>query len=316
MKEEYDQDENGNDFDKRFQPDQVKRRFNDGESHSEESKRWKQENKDQVRQLQDIITSDDVKPTDLDSVKQELAKSLERMFSFEEKMDSELKEIEARFDALQEQTQEISKRAEARVTEYEDTLEKTKDLQQQTKQIHEETQSLKKTASNLIKREAGASIGSEFAERRNELENSLLWWKGGALASIIMLLIASTIIYQDISSTTVQGFTVVSKVALLLPISVAVWFTASHYGQQRKLMEEYEFKANIALSLMGFREILREELPEEERERTGDFVVDTMEKIYSDPIAKAYDSENQQGGVRPTQGQSSLTDLIYRFGNE
>lgn len=73
-------------------------------------------------------------------------------------------------------------------------------------------------------------------------------------------------------------------------------------------MEEYEFKSNIALSLMGFREVLREELPEDERDKIGQFVIDTMEKIYSDPIETINSAEQNEDNGELTQ--NSIASLL------
>lgn len=52
-------------------------------------------------------------------------------------------------------------------------------------------------------------------------------------------------------------------------------------------MEEYEFRARMALSLEGFREILRDERVSDDSEIVAEFVRDTMERIYLNPQENA-----------------------------
>ena len=82
-------------------------------------------------------------------------------------------------------------------------------------------------------------------------------------------------------------------------------------------MEEYEFKANIALSLLGFREVLREEIPEEEQEKVGEFVIQTLDKIYQNPMAKNSDqsaeNSNSQDNMIYTGSAQTLVDTINRL---
>lgn len=225
-----------------------------------------------------------------------------------ETVEKRYEEIDTRLNELDEIEDDIKNKSE----KFDEIYEDSRELRYELKQLRSETEDLKETASNLVKREAGASIGSEFAARRDELKKTLVWWKRATIGSILFLLGASLAIYYDITHSSAQNMTVISKMTLLLPISVAVWFTAAHYNQQRKLIEIYEFKANIALSLMGFREVLREELPEDERDKIGQFVVETMDKIYTDPLDTVSNSEKGQDGGPMSENQ--MISMMRKFG--
>lgn len=225
---------------------------------------------------------------------------------------------------LQEQQRQINDRREELNRLINKTSEKEKkidealgDLENKKSEIDEtveEAKDLKETASNLVKGEASASLGEEFKQRKEELRETLRYWKAASTASILLLLASSLLIYLDVSSGGGSGLALLSKVAIILPISVSVWFTVSNYSQQKKLMNEYEFKANMALSLMGFREILKEDLPEDQQEKVGEFITDTMDKIYSNPYENIQGSEQQPDNVPLTGGQGSLAKLIQSLG--
>ncbi len=254
--------------------------------------------------------------SELEEQSNEIGKKIDHLTDLERDIEESKKELteelaryEGQIDEMQERTKDLQDKVDDRIEEYNTASDDYTQLAERLEENIQKSEELLETASNLVQREAGSSIGVDFSERKKELESSLRWWKAGSAISIIMLIISAFLIYQDISSTALsQGYASLSKVLLLLPISVAVWFTSSNYNQQKKLMEEYEFKSNIALSLMGFREVLREELPEDERDKIGQFVIDTMEKIYSDPIETINSAEQNEDNGELTQ--NSIASLL------
>ncbi|SEJ36761.1 AAA family ATPase [Halohasta litchfieldiae] len=167
-------------------------------------------------------------------------------------------------------------------------LNKLDEKQDEILSKEEKIRQLEETARGLIKRTTSASLGKQFSERKDQLEQNLEYWKYASIGSILVLLLFAGFIYYDIStSTTTTIDTNIAKVFLILSVSVAVWFTVSNYRRQKILMEEYEFRARMALSLDGYREILRDEQISEDSEIVAEFVRDTMDKIYLNPQENA-----------------------------
>lgn len=82
-------------------------------------------------------------------------------------------------------------------------------------------------------------------------------------------------------------------------------------------MHEYEFKSNMALSLMGFREVLQEDIPDDEQSKVGEFVIETMDKIYSNPQQNIDQNgqEGQDANQNPVPGgQAALAQAIKKLG--
>jgi len=142
---------------------------------------------------------------------------------------------------------------------------------------------LEESARGLVEKSISGSLGEQFAERKSELEENLKYWKFASIGTIFFLSASSIVIYYDITTSGATIETNFAKITLIIPISIAVWFSVSNYRRQKKLMEEYEFKARMALSLTGFREILREEQIDDESEIVAEFVRDTMGQIYTIP---------------------------------
>lgn len=216
--------------------------------------------------------------------------------SSQEGLEKKLNEAEHRLSEIRGQQNAI------------DNLEE--ELETKTKKIED----LQQTAEGLLERTTSGALGEQFDDRKKELEKTLQYWKAASVASILALLLAAGVLYADIRTGGSDALLSISKLALILPISVAVWFTVSNYSRQKKLMEEYEFKARMALSLNGFREVLREEVGEENQEEVAQFVTATMEKIYSNPQQNIENTgdKGQQGAESPP-AQGPLVELLRKY---
>jgi hypothetical protein len=130
-----------------------------------------------------------------------------------------------------------------------------------------------------------SKIVKEFENRKENLEDSLKWWKIWTVCSVILMFISSGFLYIDISNTADVSLATLSKTSLLVPVLIVVWFSFGQYKTHKQLIEQYEFKMSMADSLMGFREILKEDFAEEEQERVGEFVIEAVDRMYSAPVA-------------------------------
>ena len=168
-----------------------------------------------------------------------------------------------------------------KVTEYETKLELA---EQELQRLLEVNKDLENKVLELLSSAVGGVLGKTFGERKSELNKSEIFWKRSTFASILLLFVAATFIYIDLLKGVSESPVILSKITLLIPISAAVWFTASNYNRERKLLEEYAFKSSISLSLNSYRKVLNEELPDEEKNKISSFLINSMEKIYSSPL--------------------------------
>ena len=134
--------------------------------------------------------------------------------------------------------------------EFEKLLEKNKNLEDDAEQLANKL-------SESMNMEISDSLGGDFEQRKSDIDDSLQTWKWLTGGSIVLLIVASGIIYWDIATSASSGsLNILSKVALILPISVAVWFTSNNYRRERMLKEEYAFKSTLSRSMDGFRKIV------------------------------------------------------------
>lgn len=199
----------------------------------------------------------------------------------------------------------------------EQKIDQAEKLETELKITKEEINQLRQDTSNLVKERTGEALGDVFAQRKLELETSMKRWMLASGLAILLLTGTAVAIYLDITSGTQQSTVLLSKVVLIIPISVGVWFAVSNYSRQRKLMQQYEFKSNIAVSLRGFREVLQDSSSDAGEELVAEFVLESMDKIYSDPQSNINSTEeqSQQSGppVTPSQQSRSLIEELRKF---
>jgi hypothetical protein len=136
----------------------------------------------------------------------------------------------------------------------------------------------------LLSLAVGGALGKTFGERKTELNKSESFWKYATFTAIMVLFGAAGLVYYELFRGLGETTVLISKITLLIPASTAVWFTASNYNRERKLLEEYAFKSSISLSLDSYRKVLNEELSDGERDKISEFLINSMEKIYSSPL--------------------------------
>lgn len=233
--------------------------------------------------------------------------------SIETKIESFDKRFQRLTDGLERDREEFEEQIERlkdKENMVEDQIEKLEDKQSQVEELSDELETLKTEASDLLRESVAGKLAEEFGKRKDNLQHTLRYWKAASIMSILLLIGSSIWVYFDISSTASSSTVSLSKIALLLPVSVAVWFTVSNYSQQKRLMHEYEFKKNVIRSLPGFRERLEALLPDEKQEKVAEAVLYTMENVYSNPQQNIDNEQSSDEEVPLGNSQGSVSSLL------
>ena len=176
----------------------------------------------------------------------------------------------------------------AKINEFSATIntqeEKLAKAEEATNHLIDQNKELENKVVELLSLAVGGALGKTFGERKTELGKSESFWKYATFGAIFVLFIAAGLVYYELLRGLGETTVLMSKIALLIPASAAVWFTASNHNRERKLLEEYAFKSSISLSLDSYRKVLNEELSDGEINKIPDFLINSMEKIYSSPL--------------------------------
>lgn len=197
------------------------------------------------------------------------------------------------------------------VSELQELEHNVGDLEMQVEEhnaLKSEVAEIRNTVGSLVESQLDQKIASEFQDRKEQLTSNLIWWKAWSGISIILLLVGSSLVYLDIRGQTSADIVTLSKITLLLPLFAVVWISIDQYRQQRRLIEQYKFKISIADSLMGFREILKTDFPEGDQDQVGEFIIDSVNKMYDGPYTE---SANQ--GDEPNDESFQYNPILNRL---
>ncbi len=188
-------------------------------------------------------------------------------------------------------------------TKYTDEIEKQKkdndELVKNIKQLTERSEVLLRTSDDQLGRISSQVLANSFQGEGGKLDESVQKWFSWLWATTLgLLIIAGVIVFIQLhggGDLLEYGFLV--KIALTSPVIYFITFLANQYSREKKLLEEYRFKATIALSFEAYRKLLREEVAalqindEKKQERVLDFIVESVSNIYSSPMKNI--SENK-----------------------
>lgn len=196
-------------------------------------------------------------------------------------------DIENEAQTVNERYEEVLKKTE-KINDYEDRLENSlSEIEQRSERIdaqQDDIQDLNDKISNLLSGAIAASLDQNFSEQKEELEDSAQFWARATFVAIGALFVFAVIIFRDITQISDLGVGTISRVTLLIPPLIGVWFTSKNYSQKRKLMDEYAFKATIAQTLEPSRDVLEAQLTTEGSDKQlAEFMVVSMGQIFRNP---------------------------------
>lgn len=141
-----------------------------------------------------------------------------------------------------------------------------------------------------IVRATGHSLFHSFQTRQETLVQSKDFW-AKALALCVVLAIGLPVYVITTSNT--HDFIFFLKLSMSLPIIYALSFCTLQYSRERKLEEEYAFKASISISLEPYKDLVSKLIDpsqQAEREKFAGFIIDSVSKVFTSPTDKVFDS--------------------------
>jgi hypothetical protein len=163
----------------------------------------------------------------------------------------------------------------------------------------EKLQSLTSELKNLelqikdqIEKAIGFSLFGAFQKRQESIVISKKFWQWALFICTgagVLLGIYFIITFQHMQSF---NYLYLAKLALSLPVIYAISFCSVQYSKERRLEEEYAFKASISVSLNPYQELVGRlvdlKIPEE-RAKYADFIINSIESVFSSPTDKVYE---------------------------
>jgi hypothetical protein len=219
---------------------------------------------------------------------------------------SEQTEHSALITATQQRLDELEARLKVRS---EETIEKN---DADTKKHIEELKVLKESIKEQLAQATGFGQFGAYQSRQNSISKRKYFWVGavGILAGTVVLLtyyIATTAGQSDLHSA---AFWI--KLSMNLPLAFLITFCTIQYNRERRLEEEYAFKASVSISLTPYRDLIYSILERDGALKDGTytrFVVDSVRSIFTSPTEKIFDSPKGIEGI-PEKALKTAAELI------
>ena len=132
-----------------------------------------------------------------------------------------------------------------------------------------------------------AQLYVAFNKRKEELETTNRAWIQVITAVSILLSGASLALVWDLSSSEDAIGMMLLKVLSLLPLIALDWLLVRHYNSRARLIEQYAFKATVALSLKHYQKLVDDERDQNDEEALK-FLLDTIGSIYAPPSTQTW----------------------------
>lgn len=185
-------------------------------------------------------------------------------------------------------------------------------VQKNTTDTHDMIANLKNLEEQIrdqITRATGFSLFHSFQTRQEAIAKSKRFW-AWALAVMILVSVGWTIFlyYHTEKIDTIFYL----KISMALPLIYAITFCNLQYSRERRLEEEYAFKANISISLIPYKDLVEKLVDKTnpaEIAKFASFVIESVSKVFTSPTDRIFDSEKRERGVTP-RSIKQITPLI------
>ncbi|WP_144049889.1 coiled-coil domain-containing protein [Halorubrum ezzemoulense] len=213
--------------------------------------------------------------------------SQERIETIKTNVSNKLEDIRSESETVNERYEEVLKKTE-QINEYEnrleDSLSEVEERSEQLSQQQDDLDEIEDRIDTLLSGAIAASLDRNFTERKDELERAAKMWAIATFAAIGILIGGAFFIFENITQSGGFGARTISRVTLLIPLLVGVWFTSRNYSQKRNLMEEYAFKSTMAQTLEPSRRVLEsQESLDETDAQLAEFMLVSMGQMFTNP---------------------------------
>lgn len=197
------------------------------------------------------------------------------------------------------------KRAELKLVELEsgldarseETIAKNK---RDVEGILAELAQMKESVREQLAQATGLGQFGAFQSRQNTIASGKSQWVF-AIAGLVTVVVGLTAyIAHDAQQADLHSAAFWIKLSMNIPLGFLISFCTIQYSRERRLEEEYAFKASVSVSLTPYRELIYSILEKEGSLKDGvygKFVVDSVRNVFTSPTEKIFDSPKRFEGV-------------------
>jgi chromosome segregation ATPase len=207
---------------------------------------------------------------------------------------------------LAELEEQLGKRSE-------ETIDANK---KKTDELLEELTKLKEEVRAQIQQATGFALFGAFQARQNKVVESKQFWAWAIAALVALSIMVTTWIAYEAKFYSAHDFAFWVKLSLTIPIGYAIAFCTVQYGRERRLEEEYAFKASISVSLNPYRELIHSILQNDaakDQTKYADFVIESVKGVFMSPTDKVFEGEKKEGiGYKALKQATELAGIAAK----
>jgi hypothetical protein len=180
----------------------------------------------------------------------------------------------------------------------EETIEKNRE---EVERLVAELATLKESVKEQIAQATGLGQFGAFQSRQNTIAEGKYLWVGAIGALVTIVLFLTYFIAAHAQSGDLHSAAFWIKLSMNVPLGFLISFCTIQYSRERRLEEEYAFKASISVSLNPYRELIYSILEKEGALADGsytNFVVDSVRNVFTSPTEEILMRQRSSKGFR------------------
>ena len=185
---------------------------------------------------------------------------------------------------------------------------------EELKKSYEELEQSAKDQLGLVSME---SLANAFAGEATKLEKSTSGWFNRIFWTSIALMagVLGVAIWQVVHEQTLLKLSFAIRIPIISPIIYYLYFVVSQYKREKRLLEEYSFKASIARSFEAYRKVLKEESAnDQDLLKKNELIIGTIKDVYSSPMKNIADNKIET--VESKDHDFDLLNKIIEYGDK
>jgi hypothetical protein len=167
-----------------------------------------------------------------------------------------------------------------------------------TDELIAELATLKDQVRAQIQQATGFTLFGAFQSRQNKIVDSKKWWVVAIAVLVLVSIGVTSLIAYEAKFYNAHDFAFWIKLSLTIPLGYAIAFCTVQYGRERRLEEEYAFKASISVSLTPYRELIHSILEKDgavDKGKYTDFVIESVKNVFTSPTDRVFEGEKKEG---------------------
>ncbi len=193
-----------------------------------------------------------------------------------------VKTIQDSRDKAEELTSEISGIRDDSVKmrgDIESSRDDSQSMHETMTTVLSQSQDIREKIEKTYKIATDTGLAGSLSQRKGEITKQVYAWAFLAVVSFIATIIIISLLLPDLTKQNQSTTIITSKLFYISPTAIFTLFAITQYRNERRLLEEYAFKAAMANSLESYTELLGREFPKYRKE-VLDFVLPVMTDIY------------------------------------